>query len=554
MSIGKRLFIFSLIPLLLSLCLIVLILFEMNDIQKSSSDDVEILLEGKELRGTFLTTNQVLNNYASNPSEANKNEIKAQLETLNDDLKGIKKNLKTKEQQYWYERMSGKYQETRDVANDALDSKNANVIKREAARISGIMNDVFMLQRSADKWYANETLKRKEAINDIVTMMIFASIILVTVSLFSIWRLTAKTAQPIHRLAEMATSIAGGDLTINIDVDNKRKDEIGQLIYAFKQMVENLKQTIKAVEQIGNNVQTFSTDLTREMHILTESATQVATSTDEVAQGSQSISEEIQNVAAKVEQMNNNFERNVESSELSKQSSEVALDSVKNGQHLMKEQRTIMEQSMESTKSIETSVHSFINYIEEIKSTAQLVKDIAEQTNLLALNAAIEAARAGDHGKGFAVVADEVRKLADESSEATRQIFLMVQNIHSGIANIEEATKHASTLSDKQAHSLNETVGAFATIENNVSAISTQLGQLTSDINVSSEMSSLIVASVQNISAVTEETAAGTEEISATAKEQQHSFQHVQEQAKQLEEMSDQLIVKLNQFKLDSES
>ncbi|MFU0789709.1 MAG: methyl-accepting chemotaxis protein [Virgibacillus proomii] len=554
MSIGKRLFIFSLIPLLLSLCLIVLILFEMNDIQKSSSDDVEILLEGKELRGTFLTTSQVLNNYASNPSEANKNEIKAQLETLNDDLKGIKKNLKTKEQQYWYERMSGKYQETRNVANDALDSKNANVIKREAARISGIMNDVFMLQRSADKWYANETLKRKEAINDIVTMMIFASIILVTVSLFSIWRLTVKTAQPIHRLAEMAKSIAGGDLTINIDVDNKRKDEIGQLIYAFKQMVENLKQTIKAVEQIGNNVQTFSTDLTREMQILTESATQVATSTDEVAQGSQSISEEIQNVAAKVEQMNNNFERNVESSELSKQSSEVALDSVKNGQHLMKEQRTIMEQSMESTKSIETSVYSFVNYIEEIKSTAQLVKDIAEQTNLLALNAAIEAARAGDHGKGFAVVADEVRKLADESSEATRQIFLMVQNIHSGIANIEEATTHASSLSDKQAHSLNETVGAFTTIENKVSAISTQLGQLASDINVSSEMSSLIVASVQNISAVTEETAAGTEEISATAKEQQHSFQHVQEQAKQLEEMSDQLIVKLNQFKLDSES
>lgn len=554
MSIGKRLFIFSLIPLLLSLCLIVLILFEMNDIQKSSSDDVEILLEGKELRGTFLTTSRVLNNYASNPSEANKNEIKAQLENLNDDLKSIKNNLKTKEQQYWYERMSEKYQETGNVVTDALDSKNVNVIKREAARISGLMNDVFMLQRSADKWYENETLKRKEAINDIVKMMIFASIILITVSLFSIWRLTAKTAQPIRRLAGMATSIADGDLTINIEVDNKRKDEIGQLIYAFKQMVENLKQTVIAVEQIGNNVQTFSTDLTREMQILTESATQVATSTDEVAQGSQSISEEIQNVAAKVEQMNNNFERNVESSELSKQSSEVTLDSVKNGQHLMQEQRTIMEQSIESTKSIETSVHSFVNYTEEIKLTAQLVKDIAEQTNLLALNAAIEAARAGDHGKGFAVVADEVRKLADESSEATRQIFLMVQNIHSGIANIEKATTHASTLSDKQANSLNETVDAFATIENNVSTISTQLGQLASDINVSSEMSSLIVASVQNISAVTEETAAGTEEISATAKEQQHSFQHVQQQAKELEEMSNQLIEKINQFKLDSES
>src|SRR5690606_34825608 len=321
--------------------------------------------------------------------------------------------------------------------------------KREAARIDGVMNDLFMLQRSADEWYEGKNNKREKEIKNIITVTFFASIILIVSSLLSIWYLTSKTARPIRQLSEMATAVAHGDLTIKVSEDN-RSDEIGQLTTAFKQMIDNLKITVQAVEEIGNKVQAFSTDLTREMNILTESSAQVATSTDELSQGSQSVSEEIQDIATKMELMNNNFEGNLENSKLSYNSSETTLESVKNGQQLIKEQREIMEKSNNSTKSIETSVHSFIDYTKEIELTAKLVNDIAEQTNLLALNAAIEAARAGEHGKGFAVVANEVRKLADESTSATRQIFSMVDQIHTGINDIEQATKQASLLSDKQ--------------------------------------------------------------------------------------------------------
>jgi len=549
MSISKRLFIFSLIPLLLSIVLIGFIIFQMNGIQKSSTDDVELLLEGKELSGVFLTTSQVLSNYAFNPSEANGEEIKTRLTNMGNNLKKIEQNLKTKEQRYWHKQISEKYKLMEPVVTTALTNKDALVIKREAARIDGVMNDLFMLQRSADEWYEGKNNKREKEIKNIITVTFFASIILIVSSLLSIWYLTSKTARPIRQLSEMATAVAHGDLTIKVSEDN-RSDEIGQLTTAFKQMIDNLKITVQAVEEIGNKVQAFSTDLTREMNILTESSAQVATSTDELSQGSQSVSEEIQDIATKMELMNKNFEGNLENSKLSYNSSETTLESVKNGQQLIKEQREIMEKSNNSTKSIETSVHSFIDYTKEIELTAKLVNDIAEQTNLLALNAAIEAARAGEHGKGFAVVANEVRKLADESTSATRQIFSMVDQIHTGINDIEQATKQASLLSDEQTNSLNHTVEAFATIQDNVSIISNQLEQLTADMKVSNEMSSQIVASVQNISAVTEETAAGTEEISAAAEEQQHSFRNVQEQARQLEHMSHRLIEQLSRFKL----
>jgi twitching motility protein PilJ len=81
---------------------------------------------------------------------------------------------------------------------------------------------------------------------------------------------------------------------------------------------------------------------------------------------------------------------------------------------------------------------------QEIGNIVELINDIAEQTNILALNASIQASMAGEAGRGFAVVADEVQRLAERSTNATRQIEVLVRTIQAdtkeAVVSMERST------------------------------------------------------------------------------------------------------------------
>lgn len=66
---------------------------------------------------------------------------------------------------------------------------------------------------------------------------------------------------------------------------------------------------------------------------------------------------------------------------------------------------------------------------QKMRRILDLLGSISAETHLLSLNAAIEAAGAGEYGERFGVVAHEVKELAARSSQASKEIVTIIQEI-----------------------------------------------------------------------------------------------------------------------------
>src|SRR5262249_54189731 len=141
----------------------------------------------------------------------------------------------------------------------------------------------------------------------------------------------------------------------------------------------------------------------------------------------------------------------------------------------------------------------------KITNIMSVLDGITFQTNLLALNAAIEAARAGEQGRGFAVVATEVRRLAQRSSEAAKEIQVLLADagckVHDGSVlvcqsgqTLKEIVTAAQRVTDiiaaiavasqEQAASIKQVSQAVTQIDQITQANATQTGELAGTVQI----------------------------------------------------------------------
>jgi methyl-accepting chemotaxis protein len=180
----------------------------------------------------------------------------------------------------------------------------------------------------------------------------------------------------------------------------------------------------------------------------------------------------------------------------------------------------------------------------------EIISGIAEQTNLLSLNAAIEAARAGEQGKGFAVVADEIRSLADGASKASHEIEDLIEQIqqqtHSTVQSMEDSAKEA----EQSRGGIRMMGDALKDIIRVIEEVQGQSKAITELVALQTQRYTKIVNGIQDINAVSEESAASTEEVSASTEEQTASMEQVNATCRELTQMAQEMKFMVEKFKV----
>lgn len=553
MTLRKKLFMNTLIPIVMAMAMIGFIIMQTFTIQTTAQDDTELLLVVKELEQSLVVASQSLNNYTYLESEANKNEALAILQETKINVDELAALSKIPEHQAIIEKIASKFKDLEQATESSFQENNRSEIKKQSIRIKGILNDMYLLKKETNEWYQEMIQVTKQKIGFITTSTIIGSVLLIIATIIYSYLAAKRITKPINQIVECAQAAATGDLTIDtatLSYQPNSRNEIDRLTESFSQMMNNLKGTVQSIDHIGQDVNLFTQDVTSHMKNIHESSNQIATSTDELAKGSYTMSEDIQSVAILMNGMADQFKGVMLTSEQSATKGKQALEAVHNGQYSLEKQATIVKDISTTSLDIKEAVTQFSQFTSEIEGAANAVHTIASQTNLLALNAAIEAARAGEAGKGFAIVADEVKKLSTETEHATTLISSMVTQIQDGITHILTTAERGYQLSNEQAQSMEETEKCFAVIATQIANIHHDLQHLIKEMGHTNDMSQQVNRTIENISAITEETAAGTEEISASTQEQLLAFEKINTKIIDLQEMTDTLMNELKKFTL----
>lgn len=299
----------------------------------------------------------------------------------------------------------------------------------------------------------------------------------------------AGMTQSLREMAVVASSIAGGDLRVNVRPQSEH-DVLGN---AFAVMVDKLRE--------------LTSDLHESINVLSASASQISASSSQFAASAIETAAAVSETTTTVEEVR-------QTAQVSSQKARVVADSAQRVASVSESGRKSTEDTAAGMNRIqqqmESIAESMVRLNEQSQAVAQIVatvEDLAGQSKLLAVNASIEAAKAGEHGKGFAVVAQEVKSLAEQSRQATAQ----VRNV---LSDIQQATSAAVLATEQGSHAVEDGVRQSAQAGESIQALSgsvTEAAQAAVQIAASSQqqligvdqvataMESIKLASTQNV-------------------------------------------------------
>ncbi|GAB2532844.1 methyl-accepting chemotaxis protein [Rhodanobacter koreensis] len=367
--------------------------------------------------------------------------------------------------------------EITDALNQADDDASGELysdVLPNVAIMSSEMDKLITMQIEESRQQYESSLASYQRIRIMTFGALGAGMLLAVLMAFFLIRSIVGT---LNRAVRVANAISQGQLGHRIV--NRRKDELGRLLEAFRAMDDRLALTVGEVRRGSDAVST--------------AAQQIAHGNDDLSQRTQEQASSLEETASSMEQMTSTVKQNAENASHANQLARGAREQAERGGE-------VAGRAIVAMRDINTSSR-------KIADIVGLIQEIAFQTNLLALNAAVEAARAGEQGRGFAVVATEVRSLAQRSAGAAKEIKGLIEDS-------AEKVRSGSELVDQSGKALAEIVESVKKVTDIVAEIAAASQEQSAGIDQ-------VNNAVMQMDEMTQQNAALVEEAAAAARAMQ---------------------------------
>lgn len=388
--------------------------------------------------------------------------------------------------------------------------------------------NIYMLQLG-QKMQKENSIAANRAIYAMFGVILFVTMILVFVGLL----IANNVLSVLRHVTDLTLDIAKSDISVRVDEDAKRrKDEFGDLAKALDTTLYEAARVVGKIRQTSKDLAQSSQQLYVSADKTVSVFSEIASNTDNILTTTKKTIESVQEAEKISEAVASDLHLVAITANSVAETAVQTADTSKEGYSSVKSAVRSINELEQGTEKVTAAVNILKEDADQIGAIIKMITELAEQTNLLALNAAIEAARSGEEGKGFAVVASAVRKLAEEASEATQEIAILIEtnikNIQKAVSLMDEQRELVRLGVDK-VHASGESFGRIAdlveTLTGQVQNISNSVSHMAADTRKSLNVIENVekdaydnLEKVAKVHSVIEEQVETTEQVAANSR------------------------------------